>query len=73
MLYIDQLQHAKNAHGKTNSPTSINRSINALRSLYKYLTITADNNHGEPYFDRNVMLKIDALNNTKTLNFRATP
>ncbi|KRL96359.1 tyrosine recombinase XerS [Limosilactobacillus equigenerosi] len=71
MLYIDQLQHAKNAHGKTNSPTSINRSINALRSLYKYLTITADNNHGEPYFDRNVMLKIDALNNTKTLNFRA--
>ena len=34
-------------------------------------SITSDNNHGEPYFDRNVMLKINSLNDTKTLNYRA--
>lgn len=71
MLYIDALQHTKNQQGKLNSPTTVNRSINALRSLFKFLTITADNNNGKSYFDRNVMLKIDSLNNTKTLNYRA--
>ena len=71
MLYIDYLQHTVNAQGKLNSPTSINRSLNALRSLFKFLTVTADNEDGEPYFDRNVMLKVDSLNNTKTLNYRA--
>lgn len=71
MLYIDYLQHTTNAQGRLNSPTSINRSINALRSLYKFLTVTADNNNGDSYFDRNVMLKIDSLNDTKTLNYRA--
>ena len=62
MLYIDHLQHSKNQQGRLNSPTTINRSINALRSLYKFLTITSDNNDGKPYFDRNVMLKIESLN-----------
>ncbi|MEY8441543.1 tyrosine recombinase XerS [Lactobacillaceae bacterium 24-114] len=71
MLYIDHLRHMTNAQGRLNSPTSINRSINALRSLFKYLTVTADVNDGEPYFYRNVMLKIDSLNDTKTLNYRA--
>ncbi|MBD5430909.1 MAG: tyrosine recombinase XerS [Lactobacillus sp.] len=71
MLYIDHLQHSKNQQGRLNSPTTINRSINALRSLYKFLTITSDNNDGKPYFDRNVMLKIESLNSTKTLNYRA--
>lgn len=71
MLYIDYLTHTRNQQQHLNSPTTVNRSINALRSLFKFLTITADNNHGEPYFERNVMLKIDSLNNTKTLNYRA--
>lgn len=71
MLYINYLGHVKNQQGNLNSPTTVNRSINALRSLFKFLTITADNNNGEPYFERNVMLKIDSLNNTKTLNYRA--
>ncbi|WEV42811.1 tyrosine recombinase XerS [Lactobacillus sp. ESL0684] len=71
MLYIEYLGHIKNQQGHLNSPTTINRSINALRSLFKYLTITSDDNHGKPYFERNVMLKIDSLNNTKTLNYRA--
>lgn len=71
MLYIDHLRHTTNAQGHLNSPTSINRSINALRSLFKFLTVTADINDGEPYFYRNVMAKIDSLNDTKTLNYRA--
>lgn len=71
MLYIDYLQHSKNQQGRLNSPTTVNRSINALRSLFKFLTITADNNNGQPYFERNVMLKIESLNSTKTLNYRA--
>lgn len=71
MLYVDYLKHSKNQQGRLNSPTTINRSINALRSLYKFLTITADNNNGQPYFERNVMLKIDSLNSSKTLNYRA--
>lgn len=71
MLYVDHLKHSQNSQGHLNSPTSINRSINALRSLFKFLTVTADVNDGEPYFYRNVMLKIDSLNDTKTLNYRA--
>ena len=36
-----------------------------------FLTVTADNNNGEPYFYRNVMAKIDSLPTSKTLNYRA--
>ena len=71
MLYIDFLKHSKNKQGRVNSPTSINRSINALRSLFKFLTVTADTEDGKPYFTNNVMLKIDSLNTTETLNYRA--
>ncbi len=71
MLFIDYLRHAPNAQGRINSPTSINRSLNALRSLFKFLTITADINNGKPYFERNVMLKVPALNSSQTLNYRA--
>lgn len=71
MLYVDRLRHTKNQQGRLNSPTTINRSINALRSLYKFLTVTSDHNDGEPYFYRNVMLKIKSLNDTQTLNYRA--
>lgn len=71
MLYIDYLKHTKNQQQHLNSATTVNRSINALRSLFKFLTVTADNNNGKPYFERNVMLKIDSLNDTKTLNYRA--
>lgn len=73
MLYLDKLEHSKNKQGHLNSPTTVNRSLNALRSLYKYLTITADKNNGEPYFDRNVMLKINFLPYTSTLNYRLMP
>lgn len=71
MLYIDYLQHSKNQQGHLNSPTTINRSINALRSFFKYMTITSEAQDGKPYFEHNVMLKIKSLNNTQTLNYRA--
>lgn len=71
LAYVDFLQHTKNAQQRLNSPTTVNRSLNALRSLYKFLTVTADVHDGQPYFERNVMLKISALNDTKTLNYRA--
>lgn len=71
MLYIDYLKNEINAQGKYNSTTTINRSIAALRSLYHYLTILADQNDGEPYFYRNVMAKIETLPDSQTLNYRA--
>ena len=71
MFYIDSLKNKTNKQNKYNSPTTINRTINALRSLYTFLTVTADNNNGEPYFYRNVMAKIDSLPASKTLNYRA--
>lgn len=71
MLYLDYLRNSVNKQGKYNSPTTINRSINALRSLFHYLTVIADNNDGEPYFYRNVMAKIESLPASKTLNYRA--
>lgn len=71
MLYIDYLKNIINAQNKYNSPTSINRSLNALRSLFTYLTVISDKNDGEPYFYRNVMAKIESLPASKTLNYRA--
>jgi len=71
MFYIYSLKNKTNKQNKYNSPTTINRTINALRSLYTFLTVTADNNNGEPCFYRNVMAKIDSLPASKTLNYRA--
>lgn len=71
MLYLDYLRNSVNKQNKYNSPTTINRSINALRSLFHYLTVIADNNDGEPYFYRNVMAKIESLPASQTLNYRA--
>ncbi|MCI2256082.1 tyrosine recombinase XerS [Domibacillus sp. PGB-M46] len=50
---------------------SINRKISALRSLFKYLTTQTENEDGEPYFHRNVMLKIEVTKVKETLNARA--
>lgn len=71
MLYIDFLRNKRNRQDKSDSPSTINRSINALKSLFYYLTAIADNNDGEPYFYRNVMQKIGLLGSSKTLNYRA--
>ena len=70
-LYIDYLKHTTNMQGKKNSPTTINRSLNALRSLFHYLTVLSEDENGEPYFYRNVMLKVQSLKSSQTMNARA--
>lgn len=51
---------------------SVNRKISALRSLFKYLTTQTENEEGEPYFYRNVMLKIEVNKVKETLGARAS-
>lgn len=53
------------------SQTTINRTISALSSLFKYLTEEVENEHGEPYFYRNVMKKVATKKKKETLASRA--
>ncbi|MBS7576637.1 MULTISPECIES: tyrosine recombinase XerS [unclassified Enterococcus] len=53
------------------SQTTINRTLSALSSLYKYLTEEVENEHGEPYFYRNVMKKVATKKQKETLANRA--
>lgn len=53
------------------SQTTINRTLSALSSLYKYLTEEVENEHGEPYFHRNVMKKVSTKKKKETLAARA--
>lgn len=50
---------------------TLNRTIAALSSLYKFLTEEVENNEGEPYFYRNVMKKIKIKKRKETLASRA--
>ncbi|MGM0867397.1 MAG: tyrosine recombinase XerS [Bacillota bacterium] len=52
---------------------TVNRLKSSLRSLFRYLTVEAEdpNNPGEPYFYRNVMQKIPVNKVKETLNERA--
>lgn len=70
-FYIDYMRSKTNSQGQPISNAAINRSLNALRSLYHYLTVVSDRNDGEPYFYRNVMSKIKSLKDSQTLNYRA--
>ena len=49
------------------SQTTINRTLSALSSLYKYLTEEVENDQGEPYFYRNVMKKFQPRKRKKRL------
>jgi len=71
MLFLSSLRTDTNRQDSNNSPSTVNRTINALRSLYHYLTVIADSQDGEPYFYRNVMQKIPLQNDSETLNYRA--
>ncbi|MBF7093794.1 tyrosine recombinase XerS [Streptococcus sp. HF-1907] len=53
------------------SQTTINRTLSALSSLFKYLTEEVENTDGEPYFYRNVMKKIATKKKKETLAARA--
>lgn len=53
------------------SQITINRTLSALSSLYKYLTEEVENDEGDPYFYRNVMKKIATKKKKETLAARA--
>ncbi|WP_438835293.1 tyrosine recombinase XerS [Streptococcus pluranimalium] len=53
------------------SQTTINRTLSALSSLFKYLTEEVENDQGEPYFYRNVMKKVATTKKKETLASRA--
>lgn len=53
------------------SQTTINRTLSALSSLYKYLTEEVEDQNGEPYFYRNVMKKVSTQKKKETLAARA--
>ena len=53
------------------SQMTINRTLSALSSLYKYLTEEVEGPDGEPYFYRNVMKKISTKKKKETLAARA--
>ena len=53
------------------SQTTINRTLSALSSLFKYLTEEVEDENGDPYFYRNVMKKISTKKKKETLATRA--
>ena len=53
------------------SQTTINRTLSALSSLFKYLTEEVEDKNGEPYFYRNVMKKVATKKQKETLAARA--
>ena len=53
------------------SQSTINRTLSALSSLYKYLTEEVEDENGEPYFYRNVMKKVSTQKKKETLASRA--
>ena len=53
------------------SQTTINRTLSALSSLFKYLTEEVEDENGDPYFYRNVMKKIATKKKKETLAARA--
>ena len=53
------------------SQATINRTLSALSSLFKYLTEEVENEQGEPYFYRNVMKKVSTKKKKETLAARA--
>lgn len=53
------------------SHSTVNRSLNALSGLFRYLTEETEDDEGEPYFYRNVMKKISLVRDSETFATRA--
>ena len=72
ILYLRERPRLNTAATKYGiSQTTINRTLSALSSLYKYLTEEVEDEHGEPYFYRNVMKKVSTQKKKETLAARA--
>lgn len=74
-FFIDHLQGEpfKVRHGmwKKRSDARVTRIIQALKSLFRYLTEETEDETGECYFDRNVMAKIKTAKDKETKRHRA--
>lgn len=74
-LYLDYLKFQDISNNpdisKTRGAADIDSSINALRALFKYLTVETENDDGECYFYRNVMTKIVMNKKKETASKRA--
>ncbi|GLO68380.1 MULTISPECIES: tyrosine recombinase XerS [Oceanobacillus] len=64
-------KQAYNNNIKKRSSVAVNRNINALKSLFNYLTQETENEEGECYFYRNVFSKIKTHKKQDTANRRA--
>lgn len=54
------------------SHRTVNRSLNGLSALFRFLTAESENSDGEPYFYRNVMKKISLVQDSETYATRAS-
>ena len=83
-VHIDELAHLpksvieayfvylrENTERRSISEVCIVRTKDALSSLFKYLTQETENDEGEPYFYRNVMVKVKIKKPKDTLASRA--
>ncbi|WP_223643620.1 tyrosine recombinase XerS [Planococcus sp. 4-30] len=74
-LYIEFLKEESILHEKTSvrkrGQAVVALSVNALKSLFNYLTKETENEDGESYFYRNVMSKIVLHNKKETASRRA--
>lgn len=74
-LYIEYLQEESVPHEKETvkrrGPAVVTLSVNALKSLFNYLTRETENEDGESYFYRNVMSKIVLHTKKETASRRA--
>lgn len=74
-LYIEYLQEESIPHEKETvkrrGPAVVTFSVNALKSLFNYLTRETENEDGESYFYRNVMNKIVLHTKKETASRRA--
>ena len=83
-VHIDELAHLpksviegyfvylrENTERRSISEVSIIRTKDALSSLFKYLTQETEDDEGEPYFYRNVMVKVKIKKPKDTLASRA--
>lgn len=72
--YKSALLNATKSAGSHDSKThtTVNRSLHALSSLFKYLTEDTEDESGEAYFDRNVMHKIALVRTNETFATRAS-
>ena len=72
ILYLRELPSLNTYSTKQGvSQTTINRTLSALSSLFKYLTEEVEDKNGEPYFYRNVMKKVATKKQKETLASRA--